>query len=374
MKKKKNRTYILLYLAFNIYFYIPTCEDEGCCTKYCDNCFLYCCDTLEEEESNINLLSKINKEKLTLIIKHIYNNFYTKDKKNEIKKSTYTKEEQEYIIERLSNGYQGDIYKVTTNGVSFIVKRINERYNYGEDQKNKIKGENAIMKCLNNEEGVVNFYFSCLYKGILFIVMEYCELGDLENYLKNNKEEAKQNYKDFSLQILNILKVLRNKKIIHRDIKPENFIMKKNKDKIIIKLCDFGTSAISEGKSKLYIGYHKYKSNIFKQWYIKYNKERDQKAFFNPFNEDLFSAAIILYRIYNNGDFPKFTQEYIRGEVANSLFTKFTKDIQAFNDYFNTEDYTEHKDEIYNKIFFKFKDKKDNNTIGLDEFINEVNH
>ena len=373
MKKKKNRTYILLYLAFNIYFYIPTCEDEGCCTKYCDNCFLYCCDTLEEEESNINLLSKINKEKLTLIIKHIYNNFYTKDKKNEIKKSTYTKEEQEYIIERLSNGYQGDIYKVTTNGVSFIVKRINERYAYGEDQENKIKGENAIMKCLNNEEGVVNFYFSCCYKGILFIVMEYCELGDLENYLKNNKEEAKQNYKDFSLQILNILKVLRNKKIIHRDIKPENFIMKKNEDKIIIKLCDFGTSAISEGKSKLYIGYHKYKSNIFKQWYIKYNKERDQKAFFNPFNEDLFSAAIILYRIYNNGDFPKFTQEYIRGEVASSLFTKFTQDIQAFNDYFNTENYTEHKNEIYNKIFFKFKDKKDNDNIDLDEFINEVN-
>ena len=373
MKKKKNRTYILLYLAFNIYFYIPTCEDEGCCTKYCDNCFLYCCDTLEEEESNINLLSKINKEKLTFIIKHIYNNFYTKDKKNEIKKSTYTKEEQEYIIERLSNGYQGDIYKVTTNGVSFIVKRINERYAYGEDQENKIKGENAIMKCLNNEEGVVNFYLSYCYKGILFIVMEYCELGDLENYLKNNKEEAKQNYKDFSLQILNILKVLRNKKIIHRDIKPENFIMKKNEDKIIIKLCDFGTSAISEGKSELYIGYHKYKSNIFKQWYIKYYKERDQKAFFNPFNEDLFSAAIILYRIYNNGDFPKFTQEYIRGEVASSLFTKFTKDIQAFNDYFNTKDYTEHKNEIYNKIFFKFKDKKDNDNIGLDEFINEVN-
>ena len=373
MKKKKNRTYILLYLAFNIYFYIPACEDEDCCTKYCDNCLLYCCDTLEEEESNINLLSKINKEKLTFIIKHIYNNFYTKNKKNKIKKSTYTKEEQEYIIERLSNGYQGDIYKVTTNGVSFIVKRINERYAYREDQENKIKGENAIMKCLNNEEGVVNFYFSCCYKGILFIVMEYCELGDLENYLKNNKEEAKQNYKDFSLQILNILKVLRNKKIIHRDIKPENFIMKKNEDKIIIKLCDFGTSAISEGKSKLYIGYHKYKSNIFKQWYIKYNKERDQKAFFNPFNEDLFSAAIILYRIYNNGDFPKFTQEYIRGEVASSLFTKFTQDIQAFNDYFNTENYTEHKNEIYNKIFFKFKDKKDNDNIDLDEFINEVN-
>ena len=102
MKKKKNRTYILLYLAFNIYFYIPACEDEDCCTKYCDNCLLYCCDTLEEEESNINLLSKINKEKLTFIIKHIYNNFYTKNKKNEIKKSTYTKEEQEYIIEELS--------------------------------------------------------------------------------------------------------------------------------------------------------------------------------------------------------------------------------------------------------------------------------
>ena len=149
--------------------------------------------------------------------------------------------------------------------------------------------------------------------------------------------------------------------------------MKKNEDKIIIKLCDFGTSAISEGESKLYIGYHKYKSNIFKQWYIKYYKEGDQKAFFNPFNEDLFSAAVILYRIYNNGNFPNFTQDYIRGEEESFLFAKFTKDIQAFNDYFNTEDYTEHKNEIYNKIFFKFKDKKDNDTIGLDEFINEVN-
>ena len=208
--------------------------------------------------------------------------------------SLYTQEEylrarrrQERIADRISIDSAG---KKTIHTFLLREERL-QAYEF----VNCKTGKDAIMKCLNKEEGVVNFYFSYCYKKKLFIVMEFCEKGDLENYLKNNKEEAKQNYKDFSLQILNILKVLRNKKIIHRDIKPENFIMKKKEDKIIIKLCDFGTSAISEGKSELYIGYHKYKSNIFKQWYIKYNKERDQKAFFNPFNEDLFSAAIILH-------------------------------------------------------------------------------
>ena len=52
---------------------------------------------------------------------------------------------------------------------------------------------------------------------------------------------------------------------------------------------------------------------------------------------------------------------------------KLNKDITNFYKYFDSDDYKNYEDELYNKIFWKFKEKKDNETIDIDEFINELN-
>ena len=46
---------------------------------------------------------------------------------------------------------------------------------------------------------------------------------------------------------------------------------------------------------------------------------------------------------------------------------------QSFKKYFESEDFLNNKEKLYNKIFLKFKDKNDNETIDINEFINELN-
>ena len=53
---------------------------------------------------------------------------------------------------------------------------------------------------------------------------------------------------------------------------------------------------------------------------------------------------------------------------------KFKTQNEAVNQkYFESEDFLNNKEKLYNKIFWKFKDKNDNETIDIDEFINELN-
>ena len=81
--------------------------------------------------------------------------------------------------------------------------------------------------------------------GILYLLLEYCEEGDLEHHIQLSKD-FKERFPEelllyWFLQILNALKFLHRRKIMHRDIKAKNIFL--NKDGII-KLGDFGNSKL----------------------------------------------------------------------------------------------------------------------------------
>ena len=77
----------------------------------------------------------------------------------------------------------------------------------------------------------------------IYCFLEYIEGETLYSKIKNNPSglNEREAFKIFS-QIIKAIKFLHNNKIIHRDIKLENFLIKKEKNKEIIKLCDFGWS------------------------------------------------------------------------------------------------------------------------------------
>ena len=205
--------------------------------------------------------------------------------------------------------------------------------------------------------------------------MEYCELGDLDDYLKKNEVSANYNY--FCNDILNILKILRENKITHRDIKPANFLVKKINNSPTLRLADFGVSSEAQGpendknlQSQAKCGCYTYKSPVFKNFYINKNEintDINASNFYNAYNEDLFSAACIMY-IMKNKNNPNFCSIVTSTNNKEEILEKFKEDIKAFNKYFDTEDFKGNENAIYNKIFLKFKDKNDNNTIEINEF------
>ena len=86
----------------------------------------------------------------------------------------------------------------------------------------------------------------------------------------------------------------------------------------------------------------------------------------------MFAVALILYYLKNEKKYPTFAKILLcTTQQGKDLLEKT---IQDFNNYFNSDNYKNHENELYNKIFLKFKDKNDNSTIDINDFINELNH
>ena len=72
------------------------------------------------------------------------------------------------------------------------------------------------------------------------IVMEYCD-GNLKQYLKSRKNafNSSEIY-ELLTQLNNTFQIMYENKIVHRDFKLENILYKKENDKVIFKLIDYG--------------------------------------------------------------------------------------------------------------------------------------
>jgi NIMA (never in mitosis gene a)-related kinase len=146
--------------------------------------------------------------------------------------------------------------------------------------------------CSIQHPNIVRYYDAFLdeFNKDLYIIMEFLGGGDLENKLKNLKQNE-TNFKEdkiwkYSLQILQGLLTLHNLKIIHRDIKPGNLFLNENEK--IIKIGDLNTGRIlqeEEQMAKTVIGTPYYLAPEIWQ-----NKEYD-------FRCDVFSFGCVLYEM-----------------------------------------------------------------------------
>jgi len=73
-------------------------------------------------------------------------------------------------------------------------------------------------------------------------VLEYCDGGELFNFIIDRKHLTEQEAAQIMQQLLSALVYLHAQNISHRDIKPENFMLLKKNDLTCIKVIDFGLS------------------------------------------------------------------------------------------------------------------------------------
>jgi serine/threonine-protein kinase ULK2 len=74
----------------------------------------------------------------------------------------------------------------------------------------------------------------------LFLVMEWCEGGDLASLMRERPEGPlnEQEASGYIAQLAEALRTLRRANLVHRDIKPQNLLL--SKDYKTLKLADFG--------------------------------------------------------------------------------------------------------------------------------------
>ena len=106
------------------------------------------------------------------------------------------------------------------------------------------KTEIEILKIANHPH-IIRLYDVFENLSFIYIIMEYCEGGDLFSYLeKRNFKIPEKNAAVIIEQLSTAVYYLHEYGIVHRDLKPENIIMVNDSDKPEIKLIDFGLGKI----------------------------------------------------------------------------------------------------------------------------------
>ena len=218
---------------------------------------------------------------------------------------------KDYLIKtRLGVGSYGTVFKVTKKNSlkAFVIKQIS-LLGLNDKQISEYKTEAKLLSSIKSNY-VVKYYDSFIENHNLNIVMEYCEGGDLYQYIEKNKKikkklKEKTIWEIFIKMILG-LSAMHKKNILHRDIKAQNIFLTKNLD---VKVGDLGVAKklIETNFAKTFIGTPYYLSpEICKE--LPYNNKSDiwavgcilyQLCTFNyPF--DAKSQGALLSKILNN--------------------------------------------------------------------------
>ena len=189
------------------------------------------------------------------------------------------------ILDLIGKGSFAKVYKVQKdNGEEYALKEIKET---NSEFEKYIQGELDIINQKLKHRNVIKIYEYFIDKNI-YIAMEYSELGDLNDYMVQEKPELGQRLA-FMIDMAMGVNYLHTQNIIHRDLKPENILLTKVLDQIICKITDFGVSRIKLSK------YDKFRTYIGSYPYMapEITGEKDYS------NEvDTFALGLLYYAVY----------------------------------------------------------------------------
>ena len=129
-------------------------------------------------------------------------------------------------------------HKVTREEVaakSITLTRVSEEYAMNEVQ---------ILKLGKDHDNILQILYHKREGLDLWIILEYCELGNLAEYAEKHALEIDQKVDVIyqSTGALVYLLSLQPKAVIHRDIKPANILLKSEEGTVRVRLSDFGLS------------------------------------------------------------------------------------------------------------------------------------
>lgn len=200
----------------------------------------------------------------------------------------------EKVCTSASIGSFGYVYKIRRKSDSKIL--VWKELNYGrmtEKEKQQLVSEVNILKDLSHPN-IVRYYDRIIdkQKGKIYIVMEYCEGGDMGQLIKKCKRNNDYIAEDVVWKIfMQLALALREchhraqRKILHRDIKPGNIFLDASTN---VKIGDFGLSRVLSDESQYAF------THVGTPYYMSPEQMVDAK-----YNEksDIWSAGCVLYEI-----------------------------------------------------------------------------
>uniref|UniRef100_A0A672TUW1 non-specific serine/threonine protein kinase n=1 Tax=Strigops habroptila TaxID=2489341 RepID=A0A672TUW1_STRHB len=153
-------------------------------------------------------------------------------------------------VRKIGEGSFGKAFlvKAKENGQQYVIKEINIS-KMSNKEREESRREVAVLANMKHPN-IVLYRESFEENGCLYIVMDYCEGGDL--FKKINAQKgilfSEDQILDWFVQICLALKHIHDRKILHRDIKSQNIFLTKDGT---IQLGDFGIARVLNSTAEL---------------------------------------------------------------------------------------------------------------------------
>lgn len=154
-----------------------------------------------------------------------------------------------------------------------------------DDLKEKAQFFNEVDTLKQSDHpNIVKLYEFYEDKENYHLVMEHITGGELFDYIVKSKRLSEAIAANILKQLLSAVAYCHSKNIVHRDLKPENLLLEKEGPDAILKIIDFGTSAILNPTVQMT---HKYGTIYYIAPEV-LSKRYNEKC-------DLWSCGVILY-------------------------------------------------------------------------------
>ena len=163
------------------------------------------------------------------------------------------------LTKSLGKGAFGEVFLTQIDGKSglYATKRLDRAYSEREENIKHLSNEIKILQ-KTHHPNIVNLIDLKKTKSHCYLVMEFCNGGDLTSCLKKYMEAYKRPFSEeivqyLMRQIVSGLDALHSRNILHRDLKLDNILVCFNSEtdknslnmlRAIVKLTDFGFATV----------------------------------------------------------------------------------------------------------------------------------
>ncbi|KAL5459938.1 hypothetical protein EMCRGX_G033330 [Ephydatia muelleri] len=231
------------------------------------------------------------------------------------------------VVKKIGEGSYGKalLVKRRADGKQCVVKEVNIS-KMSKKERDEAKKEVKVLAQMKHPN-IVSYLESFEDGGILYILMDYCDAGDL--YSKINEQKGKLMMEEqiltYFVQLCLALKHVHDRKILHRDIKSQNIFLTKAG---IVKLGDFGIARVLGSSVELA------RTCIGTPYYL--SPEICENRPYNN-KSDVWAMGCVLYELttlkhaFEAGNMKNLLVKIVRGAYP-PISPRYSKDLKALID------------------------------------------
>ena len=225
-------------------------------------------------------------------------------------------------ISPLNHGSFGMVFlaKDITTGQFVAIKCLSRSTSKSDCPAIDIDENSVELFCherLGNHPNIVNIQHSFETKAHIYLVLEYCPMGDLYEAIRHGRGPLEtENVRDFMLELVSAVEHMHRKGLYHRDIKPENIFLTQDGS---MKLGDLGL-ATSQAWSR--------EASVGSDRYMAPEQYDPQDGGYSPAKSDCWAIGICLLNVLFSRN------PFVTPTESDPLYADFARDSKSLFDIF----------------------------------------